>query len=549
MGLKIKYSISSIRVYLLIAAFVFLFDSGAYAGPEKDGKNFTAFQRGNGVCETEENINNCPADCKKVMISGNTFGGSAAANDEGYADVNDLGVEVRGILQWNQINPQKIRVIDRIVSKVKYPITISLVAMKKPVTSDLPGNYNGRYVLPQCDDLTAWQNVVKKLVLRYSGTDGNYGCKIGNGKDCYKDSDGLYPDEATRRAIKERPIKNWQIENEWLNQVVDPNDPKQHGNDQDMANYFITMRNMIKQIDPDAKIILGAIAATDLSAAVDGYSSSGKIGFGDPDFRYEEHNAGEEFLFKSILVSDAQREKYFIVRLASYYDVIDYHSYSNSPYEINYSLRWLRKIIADNNITGKEIWSTENAGPFNYFVVMGKPRPACPDPKAFKEGGISLREFTKTYFDPEIQSSHLVQRHVISAANGAGKIFSGIPIWPFEGWSDNYVRNSLLDENGKKPAYYTYKLMTVKLKDAISVEKIDDYVYQFSFSDKRPVFVAWSDAGEKTIDLSSYISTANAKVTHIITEREKTDADAGVEVCSGKSIKINRAPEFIEDMK
>ena len=409
-------------------------------------------------------------------------------------------------------------------------------------------------MLPANGNLTAWETIVKELVSRYGGTVSNYGCVENNKKDCYVKNDGLYPDSAVRKAIAQRPVKNWEIENEWLNNIKDPNNPSQPANDQDMVSYFIAIRNVIRQIQPDAKIILAPDACIDCSAAVDGYSSNGVVGWGDPDCLYSKDYVDEKGSgsIQSIAVSDSQREKYFIVNLAPYYNVVDFHDYSNDPYEINYSVQWLQKILSDNNISEKEIWSTENAGPFNYFVVMGKPQPKCPDPKTCKGSPMSLAQCTTTYFDPEIQSKQLVQRYVINVANGVGKVFSEGAIWPFTGWSDNYVRNSLLDSNGKKPAYYTAKLMNEKLSGAISVEKIADYVYEFKFKTKSPVFVAWSDT-PKTIDLTEQFKIwlnsprlLSATITHIITNGSRTDKNPPIQTLLENNIQISSDPVFIE---
>jgi hypothetical protein len=101
-----------------------------------------------------------------------------------------------------------------------------------------------------------------------------------------------------------------------------------------------------------------------------------------------------------------------------------------------------------------------------------------------------------------------------------------------------------------KPVFYTYKMMTSKLKGFDSVEYINNDPEQimFTFKDKAPVFVLWNQEGETTTDLSNYVSTPYVNITHIVTELDPNNDPIYPpdENASTNSIPINANPIFIE---
>ncbi len=93
-----------------------------------------------------------------------------------------------------------------------------------------------------------------------------------------------------------------------------------------------------------------------------------------------------------------------------------------------------------------------------------------------------------------------------------------------------------------KPAYYTYKLLIDVLQGIHSAEKISDHVFRFYYKDYRPpVYIAWIDHGETTIDLSGEVR-GEMELLRIITERGQTDEDAAIETVSSDAILINNTP-------
>jgi len=147
----------------------------------------------------------------------------------------------------------------------------------------------------------------------------------------------------------------------------------------------------------------------------------------------------------------------------------------------------------------------------------------------------------------------VIKKYVLGTHGGMSKIFWS-SLYPTLGWGENFLRLSLISAGSlgnpphRKPAYYTYKLMTEKLARATTVEKLDDYIYKFSFPSKQDVFVAWTEKGPLSINFSNYISSEKVKITQIVTKLDgnKNPIHSSDEVINAKSISIEETPVFIE---
>ena len=91
-----------------------------------------------------------------------------------------------------------------------------------------------------------------------------------------------------------------------------------------------------------------------------------------------------------------------------------------------------------------------------------------------------------------------------------------------------------------------------KLNYFESVERIDlregVHCYKFTFSNKKPVFVVWSDSQKRKINLKTYIPSQNVKIIHIITELDDKENPIIIpdEVVPADSIEIDETPIFVE---
>lgn len=112
---------------------------------------------------------------------------------------------------------------------------------------------------------------------------------------------------------------------------------------------------------------------------------------------------------------------------------------------------------------------------------------------------------TITYQSETEQAQELIKRYVYGLAWGVKKSFWEAIIAE---QTDYFPRISLMDESEiKKLAYYTYKLMVEKLEgsdwDNIqTIQESDDiYIYKF-MKQGKPIWVAWSDSGEKQVTIN-----------------------------------------------
>ena len=133
---------------------------------------------------------------------------------------------------------------------------------------------------------------------------------------------------------------------------------------------------------------------------------------------------------------------------------------------------------------------------------------------------------------------------------------------PIPGW----VVVRILDDNNPnrgvargtpRLVYYTLELFNNRISGFDSVQDLNslpegatpwNWTWMVKFTkDDKDIFVARSDDGEKTIDLSPYISTPNVKITHIVVELGANNDPIYPpdEIMPTHSVKINETPIFI----
>jgi hypothetical protein len=98
----------------------------------------------------------------------------------------------------------------------------------------------------------------------------------------------------------------------------------------------------------------------------------------------------------------------------------------------------------------------------------------------------------------------------------------------------------------KKPSFYTYRLLGEMIGDFESVKTLGPGVYRFSFKEKRPVYVVWSNT-DKTVDLRVYTSFPRMKLTRIIEEEGQTDPKT--DIVAANAVPVGKSPVFVEEVK
>jgi hypothetical protein len=338
-------------------------------------------------------------------------------------------------------------------------------------------------------------------------------------------------------------VKYWQIENE----VYEPS-KYWNGTKEEYIQLLQHAHDTIKQIDPTINVVL------------QGFSSLIFILI----------NQGNETLrdFFEYILEEGQ----------NYFDIVDFHQYWE-PETVYNSVELLKETMHNFGYE-KEIICTE-AGDLDirlFHKHLSNPEDPIPiiqellsipavqikiyqiisDGIVTEEEFIDLASFLKNHWRAQpilerYQAETLVKRIGLTLSQGIKQIYwLGMKETEASASIDWFwTMMPLISENGrKKPHYYTYKILIDKLKEFTSVDEIvlqsDIKIIRFNITREKTVFIAWSDSECNNIDLSSYITTPSVIVTHIITEKGKTDEHAEIKIVPTSEIKITKTPIFIE---
>ena len=373
------------------------------------------------------------------------------------------------------------------------------------------------------DDYALW---IQELVERYDG-------------DGYKDMPGLV-----------KPVLYYEIESEAQHKVCWDSTIEEY------IKLLKTAYTAAKKANPEAKIIL---AGFDFGDIFDDFSSQEVI--------KERFDLAEEKGVSFVFVKESLKKSQF-------YDLIEIHW--NRDYKGIYSdIAWIRQY------SGKPIWAGDAAsGPWIKHEIF----PQAPLYPMFI--GNLLTQALADKNNPRHsqilrwqrkEQAKLTTKKVVTGIDAglSGIIIENILDWGKE-WSamglGNFMFIGLLDKEGiPKPAYYTYKLIIDKIKDFSSVKRLNiggdvlkdrgKGLWAFEFIvEGEPIYVLWYDdlinecpicsvknEASITVDLSSYISLPEIKITRIITEQGQTDPEtmAGL----SNSIVVSETPIFVEVVK
>lgn len=104
----------------------------------------------------------------------------------------------------------------------------------------------------------------------------------------------------------------------------------------------------------------------------------------------------------------------------------------------------------------------------------------------------------------------------------------------------------------RKPAFYTYQALSGKLAGLSSVEAADSgkdyFAYKFAFPDRKPVGVAWTENGERTVDFSKQVKADRVQVTPLLTELDANDRPIPpkTETVKAAEVRLTGTPVLIE---
>ena len=161
------------------------------------------------------------------------------------------------------------------------------------------------------------------------------------------------------------------------------------------------------------------------------------------------------------------------------------------------------------------------------------------------EGGYrdTLHLYDNTATLKQDVANEIPKLHVVAFANN-------VKAWlwlPFTERGEQYQFyglqwKGLISEDQKVlPAYYSYQIMVAKLAGFNSIEKLNKYssayVYKVNFSNKKPLYVVWSDDNVQ-VNLSSEIS-GNIQMTDVNQKTKNVDSS---------KIDVSTSPIYIESI-
>ncbi len=299
------------------------------------------------------------------------------------------------------------------------------------------------------------------------------------------------------------PVRYWQVEGEWMWQWKDTTE-----------NYLrflgITYRE-IKSADPSASVICGAITGGIAFAVGEGFDSRGYFEKGGG--KRGPRRVPRARLLKNRKYKKAIRKVRTLLKDGKdSFDIVDVHIYSRDAYSIPSTVAWLKAAMERYGYS-KPVWSLENAGPFYGY-------------------------------SEEAQAGEVVKRYILGVSAGLEKIFwSSLHVT--QGWSENYKRLSLIDDNDrKKTAYFTYKLLSSRLDGFDSIKRLDmgEGIYAFKVEKGgAAIYVLWSERGGR---VRLPVASARVRITETVSLKKEERAVHGNEI----KIDSGSAPIIIEEL-
>jgi hypothetical protein len=249
-------------------------------------------------------------------------------------------------------------------------------------------------------------------------------------------------------------VKYWQVENEW--------DWRWKDTPEKFVEFLKVAYDAIKAADPEAKVVLGGISklapdAFHAGLLGDRVELNGKVI--TPANLDQEKHFREEYPLRTYVLEHGY----------PYFDIISFHQYGRYR-AIDKEVEYLRSIMREQHYE-KPLWMTEVGGP---FVPYGE-----------------------TYTEDR-QAQEVVKYYVTALGSGVEVLFWSTYI-PTPEWGTAFTNTALTDKGRRKPAYYSYKLMASKLRDATRVERLfgspRGQLVRFTRRTGTPVYVGWWDGG------------------------------------------------------
>lgn len=288
----------------------------------------------------------------------------------------------------------------------------------------------------------------------------------------------------------------------------------------------------IKEANPQARLILPGLASNyaRMFAFADGFIADEDAGM------WNGVRLSRLQVTSNAMLQQEKAEYESILREGKgYYDVVDIHLYEEKITFMEGKIDYLYHLMEENNYV-VPIWCIEGGGPFK-------------DPPGMET------KHGDPYFgswSAQENAEFVVKMHVLAAAKGLERFH-----WGLSGTNDDDYWNGpwtvmalMTYDRQKKPAYFAFQLMVQKLNGFTRVQDLSfGTIRLFSFEiNEKPVYVAWSEEGEGTFDLSAILGNAALTITPIVTQSASDGQPLIVQPfqTSSLTVPIGTTPVFIE---
>ncbi|MBI5114883.1 hypothetical protein HZA56_00245 [Candidatus Poribacteria bacterium] len=495
---------------------------------EKQGSSAT----GTGIAPSTESVKMAARKFEPVRIAPN-FGFGVEYTDEGLARTyREMGANWAKIplVDWGRVEPEAPRgsvhryewkKLDGLVKEYQsqgFKLTVVLKARSKwgstPVQKEHAATLGYPSTPPKPEYWDAYARFISSIVERYDN-------------DGVDDMPGL-----------KSPISSYEVESEAQHNLY------WQGTIEDYVKVLKTTYQAAKKADPNVKIILSGLSFGDL---FDDQAPSHLV-----EQKVESFPAQKQGFLKHSLGFIKET-----LKAGDYFDEVEFH-YLNDYRGAYGEAEFIRSEMRRNGYE-KPIWAGDaTAAPFLIPTPFSMHPFMSPETGASVYGEIAnprgqKHDETMTWYLGE-QAKILVKKFVAGMEVGLHGIMMG-NTKDWIGFQDrNFVYQGLIDANKKpRPAYYAYKMLIEKLKDAETLERLQNppnvYAYRFSRKGKSPVYVAWAEEKDTLVTLP--ISTKEAAVTRTPTSLAKKGPN--IEKMQAKEgalkITIGSAPVFVEEVR
>jgi hypothetical protein len=558
---------------ILLATAICLFKTFVYGDDDaRPSRQSSVRSRlcGDGVCDAKEKANPrlCPQDCggssidagsdemsnedkqrfplsSQVPSVGFSYSfGVHPSSTNNYAYARDLGIDFNRegmffVWEWIDVNKD---------GKFKFKDVSLPPPPKQPIQSTRLMNYDReREKLAGDPHITVLSNLcprrrkgsstgevfknenekiiygefVEKLVERYDGDD-DLGCTQA-APDCYYPGDGQYPDQSLIHAMRNNPVKFWQV----CNQVTDACSGQECLSNDAYAIKYAEVQKItytaVKKACPDCQVLIAGDSALEMYPPV-----------------YKALNG-------------------------KYIDIIDKHFFGEEDaYRgISKELNFLKESLQSSgfDLNNLRFWITEMG------TYSGQPKDDRHPEKIVP------------YQNETQQAQGLVKFFAVAFGSGVEKslwawgLFEGFGpcdccIFDYTGLIyDGNCEKQTCDANDtydlgkgvKKLAYYSLKMLINKIGGFNHAEKIQssagNYIYKFTKNNK-PIYIAWNDNGQDVKIHLNELGLSNAHVTMAIPHfenglkleqsQEKFPFYFDIHESSDEVV-LNKIPVFIEE--